>query len=210
MPLRTAQLRQALWITTLIATWWGRPPASADDRPYAGAPAPGAFNAAPPFIPAPDRSAIEEELGATMSMTPPDRRVMAELPSGSRLWIRPGAYEPGPSGSDCRRFDYEYEAIGGGTAVVVGARCKYPAAATWHALSQDVTVDVRGLERFEPPAPAAAGGDDIRGEPDRTAPAEATEAPAPTQARPPAAQRPSQPAATAPPARVILPFTPSR
>lgn len=201
MSLLTAQLRQALWITTLIVTWWGRPPAMADDRPFAGSPAPGAFNAAPLFIPAPDRSAIEEELGATMAMTPPDRRVMAELPSGSRLWIRPGAYEPGPSGSDCRRFDYEYEAIGGGTAVVIGARCKSAAEVTWHPLSPDVAVDVRGLERAEPPVAIEA--------PVRRAPTGDGGGPAKAEVQPPAQPQPSRPAATAPPARVILPFTPS-
>ena len=85
MSLLTAQLRQALWITTLIVIWWGRPPAMADDRPFAGSPAKGAFNAAPLFIPAPDRSAVEEEIGAVTAMTPPDRRIAVELPSGSRL-----------------------------------------------------------------------------------------------------------------------------
>ncbi len=206
MPLLTAQLRQALWITTLIVTWWGHLPAMADDRPFAGSPAPGAFNAAPLFIPGPDRSAIEEELGAIMAMTPPDRRVMAELPSGSRLWIRPGGYEPGPSGSDCRRFDYEYEAIGGGTAVVIGARCKYAAAATWDALSPDVAVDVRGLEATEPPAPAATTAGQAR-----TVQTGDGGAATKSELQPPPPQpQPSRPAATAPPARVILPFTPSR
>ena len=202
MPLLTAHLRQALWITTLIVTWWGRPPAMADDRPLAGSPAPGAFNAAPLFIPAPDRSAIEEELGAIMAMTPPDRRVMAELPSGSRLWIRPGGYEPGPSGSDCRRFDYEYEAIGGGTALVIGARCKSAADVTWYPLSADVAVGVQGLERAELPVAAE--------EPVRRGPTDDREAPSNSEARTPAAPPPSRPASTAPPARVILPFTPSR
>jgi hypothetical protein len=199
----TAQLRWTLWIATLLAAWSGSPPLSADDAPDTGSPPPGTFNAAPRLIPAPDRSAIEEEVAAVMAMTPPDRRVMAELPSGSRLWIRPGGYERGPSGSDCRRFEYEYAAVGGATAVVAGSRCLFPAAAAWLPLSHDIAVEANGL--VTPAAPAL---------PEMSADPPAR--PAVREAAPPAAAAtaaspsPSPPIVQAPPSRVILPFTPSR
>lgn len=200
MPQPTAQLRQTLWIVINLATWSGCPPVSAGDPPPVGSPGPGAFNAVPLFIPAPDRSAIEAEVGAVMAMTPPDRRVTAELPSGSRLSIRPGGYERGPSGSDCRRFAYEYVAIGGGRAVVTGARCTVSATASWLPLSPDTAVDVVGLEQAASavstpdagaPRRQPAGAEPVRAEPVRPV------------------QRPPMSTA-APPSRVILPFTPSR
>jgi hypothetical protein len=199
-----AQLRQALWIVTLITAGSGGPPAAAADPSGAEPLRPGAFNAAPRLIPAPDRSAIEAEIAAVMAMTPPGRRVMAELQSGSRLWIRPGDYTVGPSGSDCRPVEYAYEAIGGGTAVVAGRRCLFPAASTWLAVTLDVTVAANGLvasdreaDAAAPAAPAVAQG--------AAPPARQTAPPATPPAR---ASRPA--AAVAPPSRTILPFTPSR
>ena len=195
-----AELRRTLWIATLVASWSVSPAALANERQSVDPIVPGAFNATPLPIPAPDRSAVEEEIGAVMAMTPPDRRIMVELPSGSRLWIRPGAYERGPSGVDCRRFDYRYEAVGGGTAVVAGKRCLFPAAGAWLPLSPDAAVEVNGLQRAEPLAPLQ----------DATWPAPQLPA---AEARPPppaaiAPPRQQTPAATAPPSRIILPFTP--
>ena len=198
----TAQLGRTLWIVTLIAAGSGSPPATAADPSGAEPLRPGAFNAAPRLIPAPDRSAVEAEIAAVMAMTPPDRRVMAELPSGSRLWIRPGTYEPGPYGSDCRRFEYAYRASGGGTAVVAGRRCLIAATAGWVPFAADVVVAADGLAATEPPAlpvmPAAPASEPLSR---RTAP---------PAAAPPGAPAPSPPGPAAPPSRIILPFTPSR
>ena len=135
-----------------------------------------------------------------MAMTPPDRRVTAELPSGSRLSIRPGGYERGPSGSDCRRFAYEYVAIGGGRAVVTGARCKVPTTASWLPLSPDTAIEVVGLEQAAPVVSTGDAGEPRR-QPIDTGPAWAE------PVRP--VQRPSMSTA-APPSRIILPFAPSR
>lgn|GEM_PF-5146904 len=202
MRMPTAQLRKTLWIATLIAAGSGSPPATAADPSGAGPLRPGAFNAAPRLIPAPDRSAVEAEIAAVMAMTPPGRRVMAELPSGSRLWIRPGTYEPGPSGSDCRRFAYEYEAIGGGTAIVAGSRCLFPSAAIWIPLAADVAVGANGLAVTDLPAssdtPAAPPAEPV------------ARRQAPPVAAPTGAPSPSPPGPAAPPSRIILPFTPSR
>lgn len=197
MRMPTAQLRQALWIVTLITAGSGGPPAAAADPSGAEPLHPGAFNAAPRRIPAPDRSAIEAEIAAVMAMTPPGRRVMAELPSGSRLWIRPGDYTVGPSGSDCRPFEYAYEAIGGGTAVVAGRRCLIAPTASWIPFAADVVVEAHGLVATEPPAmpviPAAPPSETVS-----------------RRAAPPGAPSPSPPGPAAPPSRIILPFTPSR
>ncbi len=197
----TAQLRQTLWIALLIAAWSGCPPALADDPPGTGLRGPGTFNATPLLIPAQDRSAIEAEVAAVMAMTPPDRRVMAELPSGSRLRIRPGAYEYGPSGSDCRPFDYEFSAVGGGVAVVIGRRCWFPAAADWLPVSDDVVVSTAGIVPVEVPAAAETMI--------APAPPPPLRETAPPQAETDRARQP-QNSATAPPSRIILPFVPSR
>jgi hypothetical protein len=194
-----APLRLALSAAALVFLWPAPSRASPDDPRPAAPAGPEPFNEVPTVIPAPDRSAIEEELSAVMTMTPPDRRVTAELPSGSRLSIRAGAYEPGPAGSDCRRFDYAYESIGGGTALVAGLRCKAPAALTWVPPMPDTLLEGFGLV---PPAPPQTGPP--------SPPAPARPADAEPAGLPPRVE-PARPAATAtPPSRVILPFTPGR
>jgi hypothetical protein len=192
-------LRLALWAVALASSWPVSPSAAPDALRPAGPSEPAPFNGAPPIIPAPDRSAIEEELSAVMTMTPPDRSVTAELPSGSRLSIRPGAYGPGPSGLDCRPFEYAYEAVGGGAAMVTGVRCKAAAALTWLPVSPDTLVQWSGL----PPPPSASS------DPHNRLPSPVT----PDRPRPATSPRPEpvpQSTPPAPPSRVILPFTPAR
>ncbi len=201
MALPRAPLRLALWAAALASSWPVSPSAAPDAPRPAGPSEPAPFNGAPAIIPAPDRSAIEEELSAVMTMTPPDRSVTAELPSGSRLSIRPGAYGPGPSGLDCRPFEYAYEAVGGGAAVVTGVRCKAAAALTWLPASPDALVRSSGLQ----PPPS------LPSDPGTRHPAAVTA----DRTRPAASPRPEpvpvpQGTAPAPPSRVILPFTPAR
>lgn len=194
-----APLRLVPWAAALALSWPVSPSAAPDAPRPAGPPGPSPFNGAPAIIPAPDRSAIEEELSAVMTMTPPDRAVTAELPSGSRLSIRAGAYGPGPSGLDCRPFEYTYETVGGGAAVVTGLRCKAPADITWLPVAPDALVR---STRLLPPPSAPVESRDPPPEPDLPR----TTAPPRREPTPPA---PSD-APPAPPSRVILPFTPAR
>lgn len=194
-----ALLRLVLLAAALASSWPVSPSAAPDAPRPAGPSEPAPFNGAPAIIPAPDRSAIEEELSAVMTMTPPDRTVTAELPSGSRLSIRPGAYGPGPSGLDCRPFEYAYEGPGGGAAVVTGVRCKAAAALTWLPVSPDTLVHWSGL----PPPPSASS------DPHNRLPSRVT----PDRPRPATSPRPEpvpQSTEPGPPSRVILPFTPAR
>ncbi len=92
--------------------------------------------ATPDFIPAPDRYPIEEELSAILEMTPADRNVVSELPSGSRLSVVASSFFVGAGGPDCRSFSYVYEGVGGVTAAVEGERCRY-SAGIWFASRSD-------------------------------------------------------------------------
>ncbi|SHO63320.1 hypothetical protein SAMN02745172_01343 [Pseudoxanthobacter soli DSM 19599] len=110
-------------------------PSSGESRHVLAVAATGGL-ATPDVIPAPDRYPVEEELSAILEMTPADRNVVSELPSGSRLSVVASSFFVGAGGPDCRRFSYVYEGVGGVTAAVEGERCRY-SAGVWFASRSD-------------------------------------------------------------------------
>lgn len=164
-----AALRHALRVAALLgAVAAGLVPAAAAAEEPASAAAPtarpggdgtpqGVAIAAPDAIPARDRGDVETEIAAIMDMTPPERRVRLDLPSGSRLHVRPSGFLVGSGGPDCRRIEYSYEGLG--TAVfAVGERCRQPNG-LWTAAFADALVSPPpGVEPGDWPPPGPDEG----------------------------------------------------